>query len=263
MPAVPDSLRSPQTRAAYLMAHYFDRLGETDPGALADKEWTERTFAEFISLAPYAAEAAPQSVAEALAVLLKSLDIHYIDELAETYLHYPDSPNFDDSLYLAWLRTAAANSPDSLRRDIFSQKAEAAGRNQPGTTAMDFAFTRLDNGSGMKLSDITTPVILIFFDPDCSSCRNAIRRLGADSRISDAVERGQLTVLAVYHDADQALLPEAAALIPKGWIGAWEDGSVSDNELYELILAPTVYVLDGSRRVVSRNPALGKITIPQ
>lgn len=264
-PAVPDSLRTPQQRSAYLMAHYFDRLGEVPAEVLADDEWFERNFASFLTMPFYAAQDAETSARNAFAELLKHVDIHRLDALAEDYLHSPDSPAYNEDLYIAWLETARSNSPDDLRRDIFAHKAEVARRNLPGTPATDFEFEPLPgrNATATRLSEIPGEKLLVFFDPDCTSCRKVLKQIAGRDDIARAVAEGLLTVIAIYHDAEPEHLAEAAGLVLDEWIGGSEDGTVSGDELYELILAPTVYRIGADGKVLQRNPTIKELAVPQ
>ncbi|MCM1096200.1 MAG: DUF5106 domain-containing protein, partial [Terasakiella sp.] len=65
LPVVPDSLRTPAARAAYVVGHYWDAMDWTDTTALADTAFIEGTFAGFAAVMPHApaADAARAAVA--------------------------------------------------------------------------------------------------------------------------------------------------------------------------------------------------------
>lgn len=49
-PALPDSLRSVEQRAAYLSEHYWDNFNFSDTQELANKEMAEQGFVNFIDI---------------------------------------------------------------------------------------------------------------------------------------------------------------------------------------------------------------------
>ncbi|MDY4644384.1 DUF5106 domain-containing protein, partial [Prevotella sp.] len=51
-PTVPDTLRTAETRALYVMEHYWDRFNFADTTLIHRPETTEQGFANFIDLLP-------------------------------------------------------------------------------------------------------------------------------------------------------------------------------------------------------------------
>ena len=49
---IPDSLRTPHDRAAYLAMHYWDSLDFADPTVALDTLFVEQSFADFLTLLP-------------------------------------------------------------------------------------------------------------------------------------------------------------------------------------------------------------------
>jgi len=140
---------------------------------------------------------------------------------------------------------------DSLRSALM---AEEMAMNAPGTPAADFSM-QLADGSVVRLSDMLgRTCLLVLFDPECDSCREAIAML-----------RGQLPdrlpVIAVYAEGDRGVWPQAMSAVPDGWLAALDVDGVYSAGLYSPEFSPGIYLLDPSGIVLARGSDAGSIDI--
>ncbi len=83
-----------------------------------------------------------------------------------------------------------------VRRDGLLRLAEA---NKTGTPAADVSLLLAD-GSTATLGSIiqrTPETVLIFFDPECERCRELTLELSADIRLAEAIQSGEICVVAL------------------------------------------------------------------
>ena len=67
--------------------------------------------------------------------------------------------------------------------------------------------------------------------------------------------KGVLKILAVFPDKDLDLWNKHYAELPDSWIKAYDKETIiQDKELYDLKAIPTIYLLDGDKTVLLRDP---------
>lgn len=256
---IPDSLRTPHDRAAYLAMHYWDSLDFADPTVVLDTLFVEQSFVDFLTLLPIITPAETDSATARLMRLtaVNPAASRLLALTAEKYLDFTDSPFYSDPFYLSFLRAVNtdANLP-AADKARFAYRLDMALKNLPGTPATDFPLT-LRDGSSTTIRNLPAPGVnrlLIFYDPECDHCVDFIHTLAANPAVTAAVADGSLSVTAVYTEGDPEVYARSAALIPPTWTDALTpDNPVENDELYYLPEQPAIYLLDNASNVLLRN----------
>lgn len=131
---------------------------------------------------------------------------------------------------------------------------EVVHKNAPGTAANEINYETLD-GSRHKLSDISTPYTLIYFnDPECLSCAKVKERLDTTTLLKGMVSDSTLTVLGIYplDNVKEWKAEPFPSYIINGW--DWEQ-KVDGEMTYDLMTMPMFYLLDRDKRVILKNEA--------
>lgn len=253
LPKLPDGMTDPARRAAYIMMHIWDF-----PENLATPEAAEQALSDFLSVAD-AGVAPAAEYADAVTVLVDKADKAGIDilSLAAKYTSDPAAPFFDDELYLPFVDAALA-SPSLLSKKTGLKERLQYDRacilkNRVGTQAASFDVRLASDKTLSVRSLFTAPLnLLLLFDPDCDHCREMLSELSASQTLSDAVAAAKVNVIAVWVDA---LDSPSAISVPSAdrWIIASDCSGIMDNELYELPVMPSIYVIDGNGTVVGKN----------
>lgn len=256
LPQMPATLRTPLDRAAWLVCHFWDAMDFCDTLRSHNRDFMEQSFANFVSLFPHAPE---ESHAPAVAALMRAAESEpgayaVLTEIAEKYLYEPNSPMYCEEYFILFLeemmRTPVLDEVAKIRPRYL---LEAARKNRPGMQAADFGYVARD---GRRLRLTTTPgerLLLLFYDPDCDHCKEIIRALDGDRAFCEAVDRGLLTVLALYADGDRAAWERTKGELPADWIVGFDTGEIRDGDLYVMGAMPTLYLLDGRRRVLLKD----------
>lgn len=224
-PALPDSLRSVEQRAAYLSEHYWDNFNFSDTQELANKEMAEQGFVNFIDiLARFDQEIAQKGITAFTAKAYQQKPSkEKFESLIEHYYENPESPMRNDRVYALFLEDMA-KSPyfDETEKERIGFKLKQARKNLPGTQATNISFM-LEDGKPHQLSDYREKkVILYFYDPDCENCHKISAWL------------------------DKQTIPAGFSLLR----------IVADNRLstiYGLKAMPTIYLLDKENKVILKN----------
>ena len=265
-PEIPAMLTQPEERKAYLLEHYWDRFNFGDTTLVNNREVTEQGFVNQISL--LADGATPEKV---IRESLKNWCSQFMPEaqarqvmmqLADDYLYNPNSPFYNEGLYGVYLETMLEVLPEEdARRSSFDFKLRLLRRNKVGDKATDFSYYLPD---GQKKSLVATStrgnrLLLVFYDPECESCHEVLREMTADASLAEAVKAGRVTVLAVYTEGNQEAWRKGLADMPEGWIIGTDRQKVKEEALYDLKAMPSLYLLDGQKRVLLKDAPLGKI----
>lgn len=261
LPDVPDTIVSPQDRAAWLAVHYWDNFDFADTSLIAVPEITEQAFVDFISIMPYAPnirEAADTMFARACAE--RTMLYHFIS-LTDKYLYEPNSPMCNEDLHIVMSR-ALVECPEIAEADKIRPRhiLEMELKNRPGELAADFSFICRD-GEEEFLSGIEADYILLYFnDPQCVDCRRVKGLLSASGIIGGLVSSGKLALLSVCVEGRSPGWEKA--VMPAGWIDAYDEGKRLTYEcIYDLKAMPTLYLLDGNQRVILKDTTVDKIEV--
>lgn len=265
-PEIPAMLTQPEERKVYLLEHYWDRFNFADTALVNNREVTEQGFVNQISL--LADGVTPKKVVRES---LKNWCSRFMPEaqarrvmmqLADDYLYNPNSPFYNEGLYGVYLETMLEVLPEEdARRSSFDFKLRLLRRNKVGDKATDFTYYLPD---GQKKSLAATSVrgnrlLLVFYDPECESCHEVLREMTADASLAEVVKAGGVTVLAVYTEGNQEAWRKGLADMPEGWIIGTDRQKVKEEALYDLKAMPSLYLLDGQKRVLLKDAPLGQI----
>ena len=235
-PTIPDSLKSADERADYLMMHYWDCFNFNDTLQLKDSDNVEQGFVNYIDMLGRLSEAIRNGKLHPHDNLLQESVAAFCSKAFATtpskdkfqnlighYLDDPQSPMRNDRTYLLLLN-AMKNSPylEETEKERVAFKIKTKGKNLPGDIALNFTFTDKE-GKQHQLRDYTDQkVILYFYDPDCENCH----------RISAWL--------------DKQTIPQDYT-----FLNVHADDSIS--ELYSLEPMPTIYLLDKGNKTILKD----------
>ena len=259
-PAIPELLTSPDERRDYLLTHYWELFDFADTTLVNNRDVTEQGFVNFIALLNEG------GVTERLAreslenwcggFMTEAHARKVLMRMADDYLYNPNSPFYNEALYGQYLEALLNTLPaDDVRRSTFDFRLKLLKRNSVGQVATDFAYY-LPGGERRTLA--ATPVksdrlLLVFYDPECESCHAVLGQMAANRALAEAVEAGKLSVLAVYTEGNDAAWRKALPDMPAGWLVGSDREAVKNGALYDLKAMPSLYLLDGKKRVLLKD----------
>ncbi|MDE6803247.1 MAG: DUF5106 domain-containing protein [Muribaculaceae bacterium] len=260
LPVVPDTLRVPEDRAAYVALHFWDAMDFTDRNLTHDTAVIEQNFANFASVL---AVAPPEDAAAAIERLLQrtvadadTVAWQLLNHTGNIYLGERDSPVYNENVYILWLRSLI-DSPliGEAGRERLNDRLTETLRNRPGDKAPDFTLV-LRNGKRRQLHNLLTPGrnILIFYDHNCVDCQEILGNL------SENHELANVRFIAVDTATESSLTISSQTIaLPDFWIAGRADENTEPDELYYLPSTPTFYVLDGEGTIELKDATLKEI----
>ncbi|MDE5730289.1 MAG: DUF5106 domain-containing protein [Alistipes sp.] len=243
-------------RADYPKEHYWDDFDFSDTLFIASAD----TLAMLRAMGGYAALCSSPEDPPAIARLMERASgskamLLCFASLCERILYDPNSPLRSDELYAPVLE-ALVRSPllDRWEKMAPEHDLRLIRRNRRGTAAADFRYMELSGRSG-RLYDLRADFTLLFFNnPDCGMCGQLRDDLLASPFIGGLVREGRLAVLALYPDEDLEAWRAHAGRMPREWVYGCDPGQeISRKELYDLRAIPSLYLLDGDKRVLLKD----------
>lgn len=245
-PEIPAGLSSPSSRAGYLIEHFWDRAD------FSDRELMEQGFSDFMSVFNVADTVARRAAMDNLAAITAANDA--MAEIVEDYLYTPASPVYDEESFIVYLQSFIANADIEEERKVRPRYLLAeASLNRVGQRASDINMT-VDGGREMTLNgllDGVAEVLLIFYDPECEDCHEAVAYLGASPEVARRIADGTLKVVAVYPDSDSELWKSSLA----GFPAEWTVGMCDVTDSYAIREFPSIYLLAPDGKVMRKNAA--------
>ncbi|MBO4985893.1 MAG: DUF5106 domain-containing protein [Bacteroides sp.] len=235
LPNIPSTLRTPNARAEYLIAHYWDNVNFADAHYAHHKPLMEQAWVNYIDLLPYLT---PTKATEALKNLFRQASASQecfllMASLAEKYLYETNSPMRNEEYYLPVLE-ALITSPHLTDAEKIRPHArkELALKNRIGTQATDFTYT-LPTGETGTLHTLEAPYILLYFNnPDCHTCHEVSRKLQQSTLIRQLSTNGLLKILSFYPD---------------------DNHPIRTQQLYDLKRFPTLYLLNSTKLILLKD----------
>ena len=252
LPAIPETLTTPEERANYLALRYWDSLDMADQEAV-ESDATSQAFANFVSILPYATE---RGVAFA-ALWQRSYShrdaFYHMLQLAEIYLYDVASPLRNEEYYIEALEAIAADvTIEEIDKLASTAQLDLLKRNRVGEIATDFVFV---DRAGVEhhLSEYRAEyVLLLFGSAECEDCKRIKRAIDANTRLWMMLRRGTLAIVSITLTDSEAAWLETTT--PDRWVEGWDSNQILECEsLYDLTTKPRLYLLDSEHRVVLKN----------
>lgn len=265
-PAIPTMLTQPEERKAYLMAHYWENFNFADTALVNNRNVSEQGAANYLAILADGTLSEAQ-VKGSLDGFCKGMEVQeharkVFLQMMEDYLYNPNSPFHNEALYALFLeRMLKSEYMDEARKSSLKFSLDLISRNCPGKRATDFVYF-LPDGSRHSLAQTRAKnnrLLLVFYDPECPSCHETMQEMVADGMLAEAVKAGKLTVLAVYTEANQEVWKRTLSDLPQGWTVGSDHETVKQGALYDLKAMPSLYLLDGAKRVLLKDAPYAKI----
>jgi hypothetical protein len=263
LPSLPATLADPKSRATYIVSHFWDAMDFNDTVRSHDPEFMEQNFVNYLSLFSLVDDT---DLAQSIASLLHKASTDtaaysLTARIAYKYLYEPNSPMLNEDYYALFLRPLISDrSIDDAQRARYRYYLESINRNRPGSPAADFAYIDR-NGKVNTLRNTTaaSQFMIIFFDPDCDHCKAVISLLANSEGINNLINRGELTILAVYAEGDMDAWKKSDTHIPDNWIAGYDKSGIEDNDIYTLRAMPTIYLLNKDKNVILKDVLVNKV----
>jgi peroxiredoxin len=181
--------------------------------------------------------------------------------LADKYLYHPNSPLRNEDCYLYFIESiiSFAKLPfaDSV---MYCNRLNLLKKNRVGYIACNFAFS-LESSKTVSLYEVSSPfVLLLFYDPDCETCRATIKSLSHNEMIDKLQKNSMLKVLSICPDGYSQQWFSFRTNIPPSWINGYDkDVSIRKWQMYDLKAMPTLYLLNGRKEVVVKDGTVDSI----
>jgi peroxiredoxin len=253
-PVAPDTMKTLEARTNYVTAHFWDEFDVSKP--IRDKAGFEQAFHDYL-------EVVKLSNPNVMLASVRNLMNHaqsnlpnflYIADLAERSLYDQGAEYYSDEVYMPFIQSVMESKRvKSDEKERYKIQLEKMGKNAIGQPAPDFEFTDV-NGNKQKLSDIHADVVLLFFNTrDCEDCSIARTRLSTDVTINSFISKGNVKIVSITPDGYSTEWAESAKKDADNWIIGASDKA---DEIFDIRLSPSFYVLDKDGKILNKNVPL-------
>ena len=260
MPSIPDSIKRPEHRAAYLVSNYWNNFHFADTTYIHLPDITEQAFVDYLDILPHLEiDNVHCSISNMLDKAIEMDTTHkvylYFLELYKSYLYDANSPMLNEEIYII---VANYILEDTVSNIAVKERAKfnlsMMLKNRKGNIATDIIYTT-DKGETSNLHSLDKAyTLLYFYNPDCHACKETSTYLMESPVIKELLEKGRLDILALYPDEDISLWKKYIMHIPPSWINAYDKEQLIRNKTtYDLRAIPSLYLLDKNKRILLKD----------
>lgn len=239
--------------------HFWDAIDFSDSEAVADHNFIEQNFVDFLSLLPNANQDNLQDIVNSF---LDKANINestytFIYNLADRYLNSPDSPMRDEGYYILFLNHAVEKGKlGEADKERAAFRLEMAVKNRPGMIAPDF---RLVTREGEEVTFRTLlgdgENIVLFYDPDCNHCEEVMDIITNEPRLKSG------RIIAIDSEDDRGSWEKGYDRLPADWFVGFALDPIQDDELYIFSEMPTIYLIDGTGTIIIKEANIENILL--
>lgn len=263
LPVIPAMLSTPESRADYLVRHYWKNVDFADTTYLDHREVMEQAWVDYIDIMKLVPEDTAMSAIKQMYkdAGKKKKVLFFFTDLAEKYLYDPNSPMRNEELYIPVLDAMLESAVlDDTEKILPQGRRELAEKNRPGRAAEDFTYTLVSGKSGTLYGVKANYTLLFINNPGCHACEEGIKGLKQAPAINGEFAAGNLKILSVYPDEDKEEWERHLSDFPKEWINGYDKKlMIKEKNLYDLKAIPTLYLLDKNKKVLLKDPTVGQI----
>lgn len=263
LPVIPAMLNTPESRADYLVRHYWENVDFTDTTYLDHREVMEQAWVDYIDIMKIVPEETAISAIKQMYqdAGKKKKVFFFFTDLAEKYLYDPNSPMRNEELYIPVLDAMLESTVlDDTEKILPKGRRDLAEQNRLGRQAEDFTYTLVSGKSGTLYGVKANYTLLFINNPGCHACEEGIKDLKQAPAINKEFEAGNLKILSVYPDEDKEEWERHLSDFPKEWINGYDKKlMIKEKNLYDLKAIPTLYLLDKNKKVLLKDAVVGQI----
>lgn len=244
--------------------HFWDQFDMQDTALVKNPEKGEQQLADFLGLLTKTPDSATRD--KAAAIMLDKAKVNrtsfdYFIKQYEHYLYDGNSPMRNDIAYESVLRYLINTAVlTDLEKEGYRPTYKLVRQNRVNQTATDFSF-ELPNGQKQKLSETDAKfMLLMFYDPDCSHCKETIHQLRDNPQLVQLFTQLQIQIVAIDPWGDRSKWKQYQSELSYQWINGLDtDRQILSANLYDLKASPTIYLLDEHKKVLLKDTYLENV----
>ena len=251
-PQAPDTIKSFQDRANYVIIHFWEKFDLSKH--INDEVAFETALKDYINFFPHAHKTVVINSIRELMNKAQSNKANFalIGRLAEKNLYSPLAIFASDEAYMPFLEAMVrSKSLKKEEKEYYQAQMLKINKNVLGALCPELDVMDV-NGEKTKLSALLgeKTTILYFDDGECSDCLLSRLRLSTNVGMNNLITAGEVKIICISPKKYSAEWAAEAKTWAKNWsIVASEDAV----KVFDLRIAPSVYLIDGEHKIVEKN----------
>ena len=263
-PEIPLLYQEPEQRAKYLIEHYWDNINFVDTTLNYNSEMIEQAWVDYIDLNTKFNLESRNDNFIALTQRINQGNERFQKiylNLVTDYLYNHNSPMRNELFYITIGEELLKNDNlDIAIAERLKFRIDLAYRNRVGTKAIDFKYTKNEGGKSSLYNTPAEHLIIFFNNPDCNVCASVREQLANTPFINEQINKGYLKIMVLYAESDFEEWITHSDDFPKNWIKAYNETlEISNNNLYDLQVTPSLYLMDKNKQVIIKDGAAEEI----
>lgn len=266
MPKVPETLTGREEKLSFITNHFWDELNFNDTIKSNNEDFMAQNFANFVYILSLQndSSAIANSVNNFfIKASVNSVAFERALDISRDYLSNPNSPMRNEGIWIIFLDVLKQLPGNSeVDKQLFSEELKLTLKNRPGNKASNFEYITSKNSGKTHLYD-TKPgsegILLIFYDPDCESCKMILEDLSLNSTLQYLINHNAVRVLAIDAEDDRKRWEETYKSLPQNWITGFNTDAILDRDIYVNTASPTIYILNPEFKVIIKDATTAQV----
>lgn len=247
-PVVPDKLTKTNMRANFMVEHFWENCN-LEKEEIKDYNALIDAFTDYLSFFVLADRPeVEKSVAKFVERVAKNpANLKSVLAMVDMIIYTPGSEFYSDDVYAIFGRALATQKKvDSAVKQTYVTNIAKAANSKVGAVMGDMGLKHGDGSA--TLNDISAEYFVVIYNTPGNFDTTMFKlRLDTDIATNNLVKAGKVCIVSVY-PADAEKTGDSAL-----WYTS-DDADFANK--YDMRLLPTVYVLDSSRKIISKSPSI-------
>lgn len=251
----PVNISDQRKKAEYEALHFWDMVDFSCIELLRkDKQKLDNSFINFLGLLKTLDN---ETAKEAVIYPLKKSNGEVLRYLLSSYYRYLYRYNSPFTNHVVYESVLSWGTKTTKLRISEQQQAKnllaVITRNKVGSKSENFSYTSPDNVTRVLNRSFAKNVLLIFYSPSCSVCKNEAQEIAQNKDLESMVQKNDLEIIFIYPGNNEALWKENLEIFPSfAKVGIASETIVSEG-VYDIQAWPTIYLLNSKSEVVLRD----------
>lgn len=251
-PQAPDTIRSFQDRANYVVIRFWDNFDVSKP--IQDETAFEQAFIDYLDFFPHAHKTVVMNSVKNFMNKAQSNKANFmlIGRLAEKNLYSPQAVFASDEAYMLFVEVIVNSSTlKKKEKEYYKKQYNKINQNSIGAACPELSVTGLDGDKHRLvelLGDKTT--LVLFNDDETGDSMMARLRLSTNVAINNMISAGELKIVCIVPKKYSRELADNV----KSWANNWTIvATEAATDVFDIRVSPSIFIFNKEKKIEAKN----------